>query len=310
MYPQNPETLQGIYKASFFDNVISGNAARYYPRFCKDVKQDTATVTWTSFGSVPEPVQLTGTAATAGIPIAKGMKDYKLATTVQEYQVKVAMPRSVAEDNPQDAQNMVGKLGGKASFYYDRAFHACLASTTLLGYDGKALFSTTHGESGSSQDNAKTAALGALDNVADWETVLVALTKALMGFTDDQGTYVNEGASRFTILCNSSEWLYANLTVNPTIGVQPADVTGATGKFRGMFDVVASGIVPAQTAYVFINGGDPAVGFFHTTDWDLSSNMYTDSDLWKHSNTAMFTGYARFAFYPWKWSSAARYVST
>src|SRR3990167_3444998 len=103
MYPQNAEVLQGIYRAKFFDNVISGNSARFYSKLSKDVPQDQTTVTYTSFGSVPEPVQLSGTAATAGAAPAKALKDYKMAVTVQEYTDDVVMPRSVAEDNPVDA---------------------------------------------------------------------------------------------------------------------------------------------------------------------------------------------------------------
>jgi len=310
MYPQNAEILQGLYRTSFFDTFGSQQTQRYYSKLSKDIPQEATTVTYTSFGSVPEPAQLTGTAATAGIPRAKPLNDYKLVSTVQEYKVTVPMARSVAEDNPADAQGLVSKLGVKASYFYDRAFCAVLASSTLLGYDGKVLYSTTHGESGSSQDNAKTAALGPLDNVADWTTLLTTSMNALLKFTDDQGTFVNDGATRFTILCNAGEYLACNLTVNPTFAQAPADSSGATGMFRGMFDIIPSGIVPAQTAYIFINGSDPAVGFFHKTDWDITSNMYTDSDLWKQHNTAMFTGYARFAFYPWQWKSTIQYVST
>ena len=310
MYPQNPELIQGIYRSSFFDNVLAGGAMRYYSKLSKTVPQTTETVTYTSFGSVPEPVQLSGTAATAGAAPVKVLKDYKLAVTVQPYTVKIGMPRSVAEDNPADAQGRIAKMGEKASFYYDRAFNACLASSTLLGYDGKVLYSTTHGESGASQDNAKTAGLGALDNVADWTTALTTCTSALLKFVDDQGTYTNDGATRFTLLCNAGEYLAANLTVNPSFGMNPADSSGSTGMFRGMFDIISSGIVPAQTFYIFVNGFEPAVGFFNHTDWDLKSNMYTASDLWNDSHEARFTGYARFAFYPWQWKSTIRFVST
>lgn len=310
MYPQNAEMLQGIYRAAFFENFALSQTGRYYGRLSKDVPQNTETVTYTSFGSVPEPYQLSGTAATAGAAPVKALKDYKMAVTVQPYTVKVGMPRSVAEDNPQDAQEMIGRLGRKASFYFDRAFNACLSSSTLLGYDGKVLYSTTHAESGTNQDNAKTSALGALDNVADWITVANGSIPVMMKFTDDQGTYVNDGATRFTLLCNAGEYFAANLAFNPTMGANPADSTGGTGSFRGMIDIISSGIVPAQTCYWFVNGGDPAVGFFHSTDWDLKSNMYTASDLWNDSHQARFTGYARFAFYPWQWKSTIRYVST
>jgi hypothetical protein len=307
MYPQNPELLQGIYRAAFFDNVISGDSARFYSKLSKITQQTTDTVTYTSFGSVPEPVQLSGTAATAGAAPVKTLKDYKMAVTVHPYTVKIGMPRSVAEDNPQDAQGMVAKMGQKASFYYDRAFIACLASSTLLGYDGKVVYSTTHAESGSNQDNARTATGAGTITAAEMETGITAAVAGLQGFTDDQGTYVNEGVNHFTILCNPLQWGMINNLVNPNLNsVHAADVTGGTGKFRGMFTVIPSMLVTTKVHHIFADGGDPAVGYFTHTDWDLKSNMYTASDLWNDSHEARFTGYARFAFYPWQWKSCIR----
>jgi len=308
MYPQNAEILQGIYRKSFFDNVSSGQTARFYSKLSKDVPQDTETVTYTSFGSVPEPNQLSGTAASAGVPRAKPLKDYKLVAAVKEHEVKVPMPRSVAEDNPADAQGLVGKLGGKASFYYDRQFIACLTSSTLLGYDGKVVYSATHGESGASQDNELTATGAGLVTGAEAETGITAALGALMAFVDDQGTPVNEGVTHYTLLCNPLQFFTFKAILDPTMSQQAIDSSGGTGKFRGMFTIISSSLVTTKTQYIFADGVEPAVGFFHKTDWDLRSNMYTDSDLWNNSHTAMFTGYMRCAFYPWQWKSTIRTV--
>ena len=306
MYTQNAEILQGLYRTSFFDNFSSGQSARFYSKLAKDMPQEQTTVTWTSFGSVPEPVQLSGTTATGGIPRATPLNDFKLATTVQEYKVTVPMARSVAEDNPADAQGMVGKLGGKASFRYDREFMSCLTSSTLLGYDGKVVYSTTHAESGTNQDNARTATGSGTITAAEMEVGITAAVAGLQSFTDDQLTYVNEGVNHFTILCNPLQWAMINNLVNPSFQNQSIDSSGGSGKFRGMFTVIASALVTTKVHYIFADGGDPAVGFFHKTDWDITSNMYTDSDLWKLHNTAMFTGFARFAFYPWNWKATIK----
>jgi len=308
MYPQNTEILQGIYRKNFFDNVISGNAARYYNKLSKDVPQETETVTYTSFGSVPEPNQLSGSVTTAGVVSAKVLKDYKLTVKVVEHQVKVPMPRSVAEDNPADAQSIVGKLGGKSSFYYDRLFMACLTSTTLLGYDGVVIYSASHPESGTNQTNIDTSA--GTPTGAQVETAITSNLGAIHGFTDDQATPVNEGVMSFTILVNPLQYFTYKSVLDPNMSQQAIDSSGGTGKFRGMFTIIPTALVASKTHYIFANGAEPAVGFFHKTDWDMSSNMYTDSDLWKIDNTAMFMGYARFAFYPWQWKSTARYVFT
>jgi len=305
-YPQNPEILQGIYKKSFFEGFGVQQADRFFSRLSKDVPQDITTVTWTSFGSVPEPRQLSGIAA-GGTPQSKELKDWKLTTVVQEHEVNVDMPRSVAEDNPADAQGLVGSLGQKASFYYDRQFIACLASSTLLGYDGKVIYSATHGESGTSQDNTGTSA--GTPTGAQVETGLTDSIGRIMAHKDDQGTPVNEGVKNFTVLVNPLQYYTYKAVLDPTMSKQAVDSSGGTGVFRGMFNIIPSTLVTTKVHYVFAdNPPQPAVGFFHKTEWDLKSNMYTDSDMWTRSKIAFFTGYARFSFYPWQWKSTAKYT--
>ncbi len=308
MFVQNAQMLQGIYRTMFFDQITSGNKSRFYGTLSKDVPQDLTTVTYTSFGSVPEPAQLSGIATTGGVVGVKLVKDYIMAVTVNEHTVKTGMARSVAEDNPADAQSKIGRLGGKASFYYDRQFMACLTSSTLLGYDGKALYSTTHAESGSNQDNTGTTA--GTPTGAQVETAISTNLGSLLAFQDDQGTPVNEGVTSYTILVNPAQFFVYKSVLDPTMSQFAIDSSGGTGKFRGMFNIISSALVTTKYHYIFANGADPAVGFFHKTDWDLKSNMYTDSDLWNESHQARFTGYARFAFYPWQWKSTARYIFT
>ena len=304
-YPQNPEILQGIYKTAFNKGVTSGDASRYYSKLSQDIPQDVTTVSYTSFGSVPEPRQLSGVAG-GGTRQSKQLKDYKLAVTVQEYEVTVDMPRSVAEDNPADAQEMVGKLGGKCSFAYDRQFVGVLTSTTLLGYDGVVIYSAAHGESGTNQTNIDTTA--GTPTGAQVETAITSNLGALMGFTDDQLTPVNEGVTHWTILVNPIQYFTYLSVLDPNMSQQAIDSSGGTGKFRGLFTIIPTALVASKTHYIFADAGDKAVGFFHKTAWDVKSNMYTDSDYWKISNLAMFTGYARHAFYPWNWKSTARYI--
>lgn len=306
-YPQNPEILQGIYRADFMEGFVSGQGHRYYSKLSKDMPQDKTTVIYTAFGSVPEPRQLSGFQA-GGIRQSKELKDYKLTVTVQEYEVTVDMPRSVAEDNPQDAGVMVGELGGKASFAYDRQFIACLTSSTLLGYDGVVLYSASHAETGSNQTNVDTSA--GTPTGAQIETALSSNLGALLAFTDDQLTPVNEGVTHFTILVNPLQYFTYLSVLDPNMSQQAIDSSGGTGKFRGLFTIIPSALVTTKYHYVFADGGPSAVGFFHKTAWDMKSNMYTDSDDWNRGQMAYFTGYARHSFYPWQWKSTARYIFT
>jgi len=309
-YPQNPEILQGIYRKNFFDGMGVQAGGRFYNRLSMDIPQEVTTVTWTSFGSVPEPRQLSGmVGGGGGTSMSKEVKDWKLATTVQEHEVTVDMPRSVAEDNPADAGGLVSKLGEKAQFYYDRQFMACLTSTTLLGYDGVVVYSASHPESGTNQGNAGTSA--GTPTAAQVETGLADSIGKILGFKDDQGTPVNEGVSSFTVLVNPLQYMTYKTVTDPTMSQQAVDSSGGTGVYRGMVTAIPSTLVTTKYHYVFANNtSSKAIGFFHKTDWDISSNMYTDSDMWQRSKIAFFTGYARFAFYPWNWKNTARYIFT
>ena len=89
------------------------------------------------------------------------------------------------------------------------AHWASLLTTLIVGgeaalcYDGEAFFDTDHAEGDSgTQDNDLTgaAATGTQPTAAEAESAVMACVSAILGFKDDQGEPMNEGASKFRIV--------------------------------------------------------------------------------------------------------------
>lgn len=316
-WPLNAEALQGIARGSFYRSLQSMEGRLVYPHVCEMVDQQDLTVTYTSFGGVPEPRQLSGTVASSGQRQAKGVLDYALAVTVVEWEQTVVRPRSVVETNPDEIARVTSEMAIKAQLYMDRyLIGTVLPSTTKLGYDGIALYNASHAESGSNQDNDLTAAAatGTKPTAAELETNLDTELATLKEFQDDQGTPVNAGVSQFAVVVPTEfEYLYKSV-LEPLKGqVGNYDSSSGSGRFRGMFNVYGSPFVAtADRHYTFAMGDGvrKAVACFKNKDFEFVTNIGTDSDAWRLGQKAIFSSYARFEFMPWNWKSTTRFVWT
>jgi hypothetical protein len=308
-FPTTPDLTRRINKEGFYGEMDAANAERAWPKFAERISQDVASVIRPGMGAVPKPVQLSGSAAGMSGARAKQLKDYSYTTTVVEWDLTIEMPRSTVEDLPEEAARIGRQHGQSASVFFDERAIAQLESTTALGYDGKALYSATHGESGTSQDNETTSA--GTPTVAQIETTLEANLAALMDFKDDQGRPANEGVGRYTILVNPLQYFAYKTALDPNMSSQAIDSSGGKGTFRGMFDIVSSSYVTTKYHYIFAqNRTRKALGFYVKTDWDYNSNIGTASDAWNHGRMAIFSGYARFEFQPLDWKTTIRHIFT
>jgi hypothetical protein len=109
------------------------------------------------------------------------------------------------------------------------------------------------------------------------------------------------------MVCGTAhEFIFKNLIGSANLAsthlIPGTDVSGGTGKFRGMFDVIATPYCTANRYYIFcVDGGTKAVALLKNKDWEFKTNIGTDSDLWNYEQTALFTAYARFEYVPWNW---------
>ena len=311
--PINVDLTRRINKEAFYAEIEASKNERVWPKFAERIMQESASTIRPGFGSIPKPVQISGTAAGMSSARIKGLKDYSYTTTVQEWDLSVGMKRSLFEDNMEEA-GRIGRLHGQsASVWFDEHAITQLGSTTALGYDGIALYSGSHAESGTNQDNDRTTSivLATTPTAAEIEAAITENLIALRDFRDDHSRPVNEGVSRFTILGPPESEHVMRLALDPNLSGQAIDSSGVTGTFRGMFDIWTSAYVTNDRYYIFANNRTrSALGLYVKTDWDYFSNIGTDSDAWRLARQAVFTGYARFDFAPRDWKTTTRHVFT
>jgi len=321
-YPTTSELMTAIVEKGFYDSVAAAANERIYPSIAMTIPQDKLVANYVSFGSVPEPTQLSGKSG-AKLRESKELKDYKLTITLLEWEDTIDLPRVVLESNPAVGGQKAGQMGAKTNVFFDKRMFVQFGLNPN-SYDTAAFFSTTHAESGSNQINTQSTNIAAASSpftptAAELETSLTSLFAGLKGLTDDQGTPVNEGVSRFTALIHPQfEWVFRQVT-DPTMSAQSVDSSGATGKFRGLVDVKVSAFCTADgtTAgtvdrfYLVANNvATKPIALFTQVPWAVKTNIGTDSDAWNFDHLCLITGYSIWEIGPWDWKTIFRQVYT
>lgn len=320
-FPLNAEVYTAIKHGiadSFYGTILGEEMDYAYGKICKMVDQEDLVTTYTGWGGVPEPRQLSaGATGTGGGRQAKQLKDYKITGTVVEWEQTIEIPRSIVETQPGLAADKAAEMARAALMFMDRRFVATVLQASTPGYDGVSLYNDAHPESGTNQDNNVTsaAATGTKPSVAELETEIDLEMGTVKKFTNDQGTPVNGACKKWRILVPTAfEYLYGAVlgTINTAAGVAGYDVSGGTGRYRGMFDVIGSPFVAADDKhYTFANrSGYYPVALLKNKDFEVVDNINTDSDTWRINQTALIHSYARFEFIPWDWKGTIRQVWT
>ncbi len=315
--PVNPELTQSIMRTDFFAAVEQAAQQRFYPKLSVPKTQTELTVVYPSLGSVPELRQVGGLVG-GGSRSAVILKDWKLTATLVPWEQTVWMARADAESMPNEVSAKASQMAAKGNKSIDRLFCEALVATTA-GYDTVSLINNAHPESGTNQDNARTtAAVTATDPTApEVEASLDEDIGVLKAFTDDQGTPLNEGIEKFTILCHPDHEFAIRTVTSPLMANQAVDSSGVTGRYRGLADVIVSayctstgktnGVVDRM--YVFANGVDKAMAFCKLKDLEFNTNFRNEnSDAWVQQLMLYMTSYGIFAFVPWRWSSVIQHI--
>lgn len=322
MWPLNSALNSDILQSDFFESVERAEKARFYGRLSTPKTVQEVTTTFPSFGSVPEIKQLSGVSG-GGTRQPVPLKDWSMTATVYEYTQTVPMTRLIATSKPDAVRSKTAQIAQKAMKGMDRVFCEALNSTTVLGYDGVALTSTAHPESGTSQSNLVTGANITLPamTAAEAEAALLSAIPATKAFVDDQGTPVNEGISRWIVLCPLTFEVAMKLVVDPTLSNQAIDSSGITGRFRGQVEVIGSAYATAtglaggtvDRFWLFPvddYGGSGAVALTTLADWQFNTNIGNDnSDDW-NNGWGFLRSWAAFAFVPWNWHSVMCHILT
>lgn len=122
------------------------------------------------------------------------------------------------------------------------SFPASLLTTLMLNgeatacYDGQYFFDTDHSEGSSgSQDNDRTgaAATGTAATVAEMRDAIMTCIAAILGFKDDQGEPMNEGARNFEVMVPINYWPVAISAVTlPSLASGETNVLPSMSEFK------------------------------------------------------------------------------
>lgn len=328
MLPVNSQVSSDIIHDDFYTALADAEGRSFHTRLAREKTQAQITATYTSLGSAPEPHQMSG-AAGGGPRQAAVVKDWIVTATVNEWESTVYRRRLFCESDPQGTSDIAKSMAFKAMMSMGKTLCIALNSTTDLGYDSKPLFSTTHGESGSSQSNKLAGGVETALNIAtptaptaaEVELCLNTVIPRMKGFVDDQGTPILEGVTRWVALIPETFESSFNVVVNPTYSAQVYDASGVTGRFRGMIDLVVSAYasdsgLPGGNKDVWWLFAAPdqtpghALAFCKMVDWRFNNNVGDDgSDDWQ-KGYGYLRSYAVHVYKPWNWPLAAECTFT
>jgi hypothetical protein len=321
MWPLNSALNSAILQTDFYETVERVANKRFYPRLSVEKTAQEITTTFPSFGSVPEIKQLSGISG-GGARQPVPLKDWQVAATVFEWAQTVPLTRLVAQSKPESVRSKTTQLAQKAMKGMDAVLCQALVSTTALGYDGVALLSASHPESGTNQSNLTTGANITTNYVptgAEAEAMLLSATGLMLAVVDDQGTPVNEGLDRFIILCPPPMEFPFLRIVDPTMSNMAVDSSGGTGVFRGKFEVITSayatstGLVGGTMDRIFVFAKDAfeyALALVKLADWQFNTNIGNESsDDW-NNGWGFLRSWAAFAYVPWQWQSVQCHIVT
>jgi len=321
MWPVTSAVNSDILQEDFFSTIERSEVKRFFGRLSVEKTMNEIVTTYPSLGSVPEIRQLSGVSG-GGPRQAVALKDWSVIATAFEWEQTIPFRRIIAESKPEAVRSKTSQTAAKAMKGMDRTL--CVALTaSAVGYDGVALFSTAHPESGANQTNTSSTASGVnyVPTAAEWETALNTGVGQMKTAQDDQGTPVNEGVGKFIVLCHPNMEFGLRTAVSPLMSNQAIDTSGATGRYRGLVEVIVSAYCTdtgltggtADRAFLFAapeEADERALALCRLADWQFNTNIGNDnSDDWQKGE-GWIRSWAAFAYIPWQWQAAQRLIFT
>jgi phage major head subunit gpT-like protein len=136
---------------------------------------------------------------------AKGFRENGITIVNKKYESTMeVLCDEIRRDKTRQVMLRVAEQARRANAHWAALLTTLIvAAETGLCYDGQCFFDTDHSEGDSgTQDNDLTgaAADGTQPTAAEAESALMDCVAAILGFKDDQGEPMNEGASKFRII--------------------------------------------------------------------------------------------------------------
>lgn len=136
---------------------------------------------------------------------ARGFRENGITITNKTYEATLeVLVDEIRRDKTGQVMLRIAELAQRTNSHWASLLTTLIvAGTAGLCYDGSYFFDTTHSEGDSgTQDNDLTgaAATGTQPTAAEAETAIMACIAAILGFKDDRGEPMNEGASKFRLM--------------------------------------------------------------------------------------------------------------
>lgn len=135
----------------------------------------------------------------------KRLREFTWAISNKDYEATLEiLVKELRREQSGQIRIRIAELARRALSHPAKLMSArIIAGETTVCYDGQNFFDTDHaeGESGS-QDNDRTgaAANGTTPTVPEMRDAIMTCIQAILGFKDDQGEPMNEGARRFEVM--------------------------------------------------------------------------------------------------------------
>jgi len=136
---------------------------------------------------------------------AKGFRENGITIANKTYEATMeVLVDEIRRDKTGQVMLRVAELAQRTNSHWASLLTTLIvAGTTTNCYDGQLFFDTDHdeGDSGTlDNDLTGAAATGTQPTAAEAEAAVMACITAILGFKDDQGEPMNEGASKFRIM--------------------------------------------------------------------------------------------------------------
>ena len=206
----------------YFKRLEAENARSWVPSI-SNLFQDTRWTTEISMlGYSPQFRKWTGER------MARDARQNNVTIINEDYEASLEFHRrDVTQDKTAQVMARAGEFGMRGSQHWGKLVTAAIvAGESTACYDGQYFFDTDHSEGSSgTQDNDLTE--NATNHLAptdvEMETAIMACIQAILGFVDEEGEPINEGASAFTVMVPAGLWARAKAVIGGDI------IQGASG---------------------------------------------------------------------------------
>jgi len=184
--------MKKAFNGLFMKAYAAAEVADLIPLLASVVPSNTLIEQYDFFGDVPKMQEWVDEKS------VRDLKKFTQSITNLDWEVTLGVKKTDMEDNTLGGVKMrVNELGMEARLHPSRNLTE-LRESNPTAYDGQDLYSDTHDETGSNQDNL----LGGngIDSLSHFRTDFTAARKALLSFTTDTGKKFNNPLMRLAVV--------------------------------------------------------------------------------------------------------------